>query len=257
MIHPTAIIEPGANVFSNVEIGAYSVIGKNVSIGSGTRVGSHSLITGKTSIGKNNNIFHHVSLGEEPQDKKYAGEETTLEIGDSNVIREFCSFNTGTVQDKAKTVVGDRNWIMAYVHIAHDCVVGDDSILANCTQLAGHVEIGDFAMLGGFSGIHQFCRIGAHALTGVGSVVLSDVPPYVTCSGDTAKPHGINAEGLKRRGFSRDAIKRIRDAYKVLYRASLPLTEARLEITRMANESSELNVLSEFLSSTSGRSIIR
>ena len=257
MIHPTAIIEPGANVFSNVEIGAYSVIGKNVSIGSGTRVGSHSLITGKTSIGKNNNIFHHVSLGEEPQDKKYAGEETTLEIGDSNVIREFCSFNTGTVQDKAKTVIGDRNWIMAYVHIAHDCVVGDDSILANCTQLAGHVEIGDFAMLGGFSGIHQFCRIGAHALTGVGSVVLSDVPPYVTCSGDTAKPHGINAEGLKRRGFSRDAIKRIRDAYKVLYRASLPLTEARLEITRMANESSELNVLSEFLSSTSGRSIIR
>ena len=257
MIHPTAIIEPGAKVFSNVEIGAYSVIGKDVSIGSGTRVGSHSLITGKTSIGKNNNIFHHVSLGEEPQDKKYAGEETTLEIGDSNVIREFCSFNTGTVQDKAKTVVGDRNWIMAYVHIAHDCVVGDDSILANCTQLAGHVEIGDFAMLGGFSGIHQFCRIGAHALTGVGSVVLSDVPPYVTCSGDAAKPHGINAEGLKRRGFSKDAIKRIRDAYKVLYRASLPLNEARLEITRMANESSELNVLSEFLSSTSGRSIIR
>ena len=257
MIHPTAIIEPGAKVFSNVEIGAYSVIGKNVSIGSGTRVGSHSLITGKTSIGKNNNIFHHVSLGEEPQDKKYAGEDTTLEIGDSNVIREFCSFNTGTVQDKAKTVVGDRNWIMAYVHIAHDCVVGDDSILANCTQLAGHVEIGDFAMLGGFSGIHQFCRIGAHALTGVGSVVLSDVPPYVTCSGDAAKPHGINAEGLKRRGFSKDAIKRIRDAYKVLYRASLSLNEARLEITRMANESSELNVLSEFLSSTSGRSIIR
>ena len=257
MIHPTAIIEPGAKVFSNVEIGAYSVIGKDVSIGSGTRVGSHSLITGKTSIGKNNNIFHHVSLGEEPQDKKYAGEETTLEIGDSNVIREFCSFNTGTVQDKAKTVVGDRNWIMAYVHIAHDCVVGDDSILANCTQLAGHVEIGDFAMLGGFSGIHQFCRIGAHALTGVGSVVLSDVPPYVTCSGDAAKPHGINAEGLKRRGFSKDAIKRIRDAYKVLYRASLSLNEARLEITRMANESSELNLLSEFLSSTSGRSIIR
>jgi UDP-N-acetylglucosamine acyltransferase len=257
MIHPTAIIEPGAKVFSNVEIGAYSVIGKNVSIGSGTRVGSHSLITGKTSIGKNNNIFHHVSLGEEPQDKKYAGEDTTLEIGDGNVIREFCSFNTGTVQDKAKTVVGDRNWIMAYVHIAHDCVVGDDSILANCTQLAGHVEIGDFAMLGGFSGIHQFCRVGAHALTGVGSVVLSDVPPYVTCSGDAAKPHGINAEGLKRRGFSKDAIKRIRDAYKVLYRVSLPLNEARLEITRMANEFPELSVLSEFLSSISGRSIIR
>jgi UDP-N-acetylglucosamine acyltransferase len=257
MIHPTAIIEPGASISENVEIGAYSIVGKNVSIGIGTRVGSHSLITGKTSIGKNNNIFHHVSLGEEPQDKKYSGEETSLEIGDNNVIREFCSFNTGTVQDKGKTVVGDRNWIMAYVHIAHDCLVGDDSILANCTQLAGHVEIGNFAMLGGFSGIHQFCRIGAHALTGVGSVVLSDVPPYVTCNGDAAKPHGINSEGLKRRGFTKDSIKLIRDAYKVLYRSSLPLNEARLEITRMANESSELTVLSEFLSSTSGRSIIR
>jgi len=195
--------------------------------------------------------------GRSHRTKKYSGEETSLEIGDNNVIREFCSFNTGTVQDKGKTVVGDRNWIMAYVHIAHDCLVGDDSILANCTQLAGHVEIGDFAMLGGFSGIHQFCRIGAHALTGVGSVVLSDVPPYVTCNGDAAKPHGINSEGLKRRGFTKDSIKLIRDAYKVLYRSSLPLNEARLEITRMAIESSELTVLSEFLSSTSGRSIIR
>ncbi|MBA4739972.1 MAG: acyl-ACP--UDP-N-acetylglucosamine O-acyltransferase [Burkholderiales bacterium] len=257
MIHQTAIVEPGAQISTDVEIGAYSLIGKNVSIGSGTRIGNHAVITGKTLIGRNNNIFHHVSLGEQPQDKKYAGEETTLEIGDENVIREFCSFNTGTTQDKAKTVVGNRNWIMAYVHIAHDCVVRDDVILANCTQLAGHVEVGDYAMLGGFSGVHQFCRIGSHALTGVGSVVLSDVPPYVTCSGDVAKPHGINAEGLKRRGFLRASIKMIRDAYKVLYRSSLSLNEARMEIDRMARESSELIVLSEFLSSTSGRSIIR
>lgn len=257
MIHQTAIVESGANISSDVEIGAYSIIGKHVSIGSGTRIGNHAVITGKTFIGKNNNIFHHVSLGEQPQDKKYAGEETSLEIGDDNVIREFCSFNAGTVQDKAKTVVGNRNWIMAYVHIAHDCIVQDDTILANCTQLAGHVEVGNFAMLGGFSGIHQFCRIGAHALTGVGSVVLSDVPPYVTCSGDVAKPHGINVEGLKRRGFLRDSIKVIRDAYKVLYRSSLTLNEARVEITRMAKESPDLTLLSEFLSSISGRSIIR
>lgn len=257
MIHKTAIVEPGAKIAEDVEIGAYSVIDKHVSIGSGTRIGNHSVITGKTVIGKNNRIFHHVSLGEQPQDKKYDGEETTLEIGDDNVIREFCSFNTGTIQDKVKTVVGDRNWIMAYVHIAHDCVVRDDTILANCTQLAGHVEVGDFAMLGGFSGIHQFCRIGAHALTGVGSVVLSDVPPYVTCSGDAAKPHGINAEGMKRRGYLPDQIKIIRDAYKVLYRSSLTLNDAKVEISRMAKESPDLIVLSEFLSSTSGRSIIR
>lgn len=257
MIHETSIIEPGANIADGVEIGPYTIVGKDVSIGEKTTIGAHSVITGRTLIGKNNRIFHHVSLGEQPQDKKYANEPTTLEIGNDNVIREFCTFNTGTVQDRARTTVGSRNWIMAYVHVAHDCIVGDDAILANCTQLAGHVEIGDFAMLGGFSGIHQFCRIGSHALTGVGSVVLSDVPPYVTCSGDAAKPHGINVEGLKRRGFSKEAIKAIRDAYKVLYRSSLSLKEARERLGELAKEFPIITELYDFLCSTSGRSIIR
>ncbi|MDA0238022.1 MAG: acyl-ACP--UDP-N-acetylglucosamine O-acyltransferase [Proteobacteria bacterium] len=257
MIHQTAVIDLGAQISADVEIGAYSIIGKSVSIGSGTRIGSHTVITGKTSIGAKNHIFHHVSLGEQPQDKKYAGEETALEIGDGNVIREFCTFNTGTVQDKGKTVIGSRNWIMAYVHVAHDCIVGDDVILANCTQLSGHVEIGDFAMLGGFTCIHQFCRVGAHALTGLGSVVLSDVPPYVTCNGNAAKPHGINAEGLKRRGFSRESIRTIREAYKVLYRSSLSLEEAKEEISHMVKDAPELTILSDFLSSNLSRSVIR
>ena len=257
MIHQTAINDPGAEIYADVDIGPYSIIGKNVSIGSGTRIGAHVVITGKTSIGANNHIFHHVSLGEQPQDKKYADEPTTLEIGDGNVIREFCTFNTGTVQDKGKTVVGNRNWVMAYVHIAHDCAVGDDVILANCTQLAGHVEIGDFAMLGGFTGIHQFCRVGAHALTGVGSVVLSDVPPYVTCNGNSAKPYGINAEGLKRRGFTGESIRTIRQAYKVLYRSSLSLEEAKEKISQMVKDASELAILSDFLSSGLSRGIIR
>ena len=257
MIHQTAIIDPGAQISADVEVGPYSIIGKSVSIGSGTRIGAHAVITGKTSIGENNHIYHHVSLGEQPQDKKYMDEETGLEIGDDNVIREFCSFNTGTVQDKGKTVVGNRNWVMAYVHVAHDCIVGDDVILANCTQLAGHVEVGDFAMLGGFTGVHQFCRVGAHALTGVGSVVLSDVPPYVTCNGDSAKPHGINAEGLKRRGFGQEAIRTIRQAYKVLYRSSLSLEEAKEKICHMAKDSSEVKIVWDFLSSNLSRSIIR
>ena len=188
---------------------------------------------------------------------KYKNQETYLEIGDRNTIREFCTINTGTVEGNKKTLIGNDNWIMAYVHVAHDCIVGDDVILANCTQLAGHVEIGDFAMLGGFSGIHQFCRIGPHALTGVGSVVLSDVPPYVTCSGDAAKPHGVNVEGLKRRGFSTEAIKAIRDAYKVLYRSSLSLKEARERLGELAKEFPIITELYDFLCSTSGRSIIR
>ena len=257
MIHQTAIVDPGAEIDADVDIGPYSIIGKDVSIGSGTRIGAHAVITGKTSIGANNHIFHHVSHGEQPQDKKYADEPTTLEIGDGNVIREFCTFNTGTVQDKGKTVVGNRNWVMAYVHIAHDCAVGDDVILANCTQLAGHVEIGDFAMLGGFTGIHQFCRVGAHALTGVGSVVLSDGPPYVTCNGNSAKPFGINAEGLKRRGFAGESIRTIRQAYKVLYRSSLSLEEAKEKISQMVKDASELAILSDFLSSSLSRGIIR
>lgn len=257
MIHETAIVDPRANLASDVRIGPYSIVGEHVEIGEGTTLGAHVVITGHTRIGRGNRIFNHVSLGEVPQDKKYAGEPTRLEIGNDNVIREFCTFNIGTAQDLGYTKLGDRNWVMAYVHMAHDSVVGNDAILANCTQLAGHVEIGDFAMLGGFTGVHQFCRVGAHAVTGVGSVVLADVPPFVTAMGNTAKPHGINSEGLKRRSFSSDTIAQIKRAYKILYRSGLKLEQARAAIAESEKTCPELKPLLEFLSSTSQRSIIR
>ncbi|HWQ39062.1 MAG TPA: acyl-ACP--UDP-N-acetylglucosamine O-acyltransferase [Burkholderiales bacterium] len=256
MIHPTAILHPAAVLGPGVEIGPYSIIGEHVQIGEGTRIGAHVVISGHTRIGRRNRIFHHVSLGEAPQDKKYAGEPTRLEIGDDNVIREFCTFNTGTAQDLGCTRVGNGNWIMSYVHVAHDCVVGDHTVFANCTQLAGHVEVEDYAILGGFTGVHQFCRIGAHAITGVGSVVLADVPPFVTAMGNTAQPHGINTEGLRRRGFSSDTIARLRKAYKTLYRSGLTLEEARQALALQAVECTEVRQLLEFLSK-SRRSIIR
>ena len=257
MIHETAIVHPDARIGSGVQIGPYSVVDEHVEIGEGTTVGAHAVVTGHTRIGRRNRILHHVSLGEVPQDKKYAGEQTRLEIGDDNVIREFCTFNIGTAQDLGYTRLGNRNWIMAYVHLAHDCEVGNDTILANCVQLAGHVNIGDFAILGGFTGVHQFCRVGAHAITGVGSVVLADVPPYVLAMGNTAQPHGVNAEGLKRRGFSAGAIKEIRNAYKSLYRSGLKLDEAREAIAQQATDCPELDVLAQFLATCSKRSIIR
>jgi UDP-N-acetylglucosamine acyltransferase len=256
-MHPTAIVHPAAKVADDVQIGPYSIVGEHVEIGEGTTLGAHVVISGRTRIGRRNRIFHHVSLGEVPQDKKYAGEPTLLKIGDDNVIREFCSFNIGTAQDLGYTQLGDRNWIMAYVHLAHDCVVGNDAILANCTQLAGHVEIGDFAMLGGFTGVHQFCRVGTHAVTGVGSVVLADVPPYVMAMGNSAKPHGINSEGLKRRKFSAEAIAEIKRAYKSLYRSGLTLDQAREAIDERVKACPDVGVLLDFLSSTSRRSIIR
>ncbi|UCH49136.1 MAG: acyl-ACP--UDP-N-acetylglucosamine O-acyltransferase [Betaproteobacteria bacterium] len=257
MIHETAIVHPSAKLAEDVQIGPYSVIGEHVEIGAGTSVGAHAVISGRTRIGRRNRIFHHVSLGEIPQDKKYAGEPTRLEIGDDNVIRECCTFNIGTAQDLGYTRLGDRNLIMAYVHLAHDCVVGNDTILANCVQLGGHVDIADFAILGGFTGVHQFCRIGAHAITGVSSVVLADVPPFITAMGNTAQPHGVNTEGLKRRGYSKDAIREIRRAYKTLYRSGLQLQEARDAIAQQAQNCPELALLSEFLATTSKRSIIR
>jgi UDP-N-acetylglucosamine acyltransferase len=256
MIHPTAIVHPGARLGSDVEVGPYTLIGEHVEIGEGTRVGAYVVITGHTRIGRGNRIFHHVSLGEAPQDKKYAGEPTRLEIGDNNVIREFCTFNTGTAHDLGCTRLGDGNWIMAYVHFAHDCVVGNNTVFANCTQLAGHVEVGDHAILGGFTGVHQFCRVGAHAITGVGSVVLADVPPYVTAMGNTARPHGINIEGLRRRGFSSETIARLRRAYKTLYKSGLTLEEARLALAAQASDCPEVAALLEFISG-SRRSIIR
>jgi UDP-N-acetylglucosamine acyltransferase len=256
MIHPSALVHSGAKLAADVEVGPYAIIGEHVEIATGTRVGSHTVISGHTRIGRNNRIFHHVVLGEIPQDKKYADEPTRLEIGDGNVIREFCAFHTGTVQDNGVTRLGDHNWVMAYVHLAHDCMVGNDIILANCAQLAGHVHVGDGAVVGGMTGVHQFCRIGAYAMTGAGSVVLADVPPYVMAMGNTAEPHGINAEGLRRRGFSAEAINAIKRAYKTLYKSGLSLEEAKKALREQAATMPELAVLVEFLES-SKRSIVR
>ena len=255
-IHPTALVAPGARLADDVEIGPYTIIGEHVEIGAGTTVGAHAVITGHTRIGTHNQIFHFVSLGEAPQDKKYAGEPTRLEIGDHNVIREFCTFNTGTVQDRGVTTIGNHNWIMAYVHIAHDCVVGDRTIFANNASLAGHAEIGDWAILGGFTGVHQFCRVGAHSFCGVGTVLLQDLPPFVTVSGNPAKPHGINSEGLRRRGFTADGIAAIKRAYRALYRSGLSLDEARLRVAEIAAEQPEVSSFAEFIAE-SGRGIVR
>ena len=255
-IHPTAIIDPSAQLDSSVEVGAYTVIGADVKIDAGTRILSHVSISGPTTIGKNNQIFQFSSLGEAPQDKKYKGEPTLLEIGDNNTIREFCTFNRGTVQDKGTTKIGNDNWIMAYVHIAHDCQIGNNTIFANNSSLAGHVDVYDYAILGGFTLIHQFCKIGSHVITAVGSVVFKDIPPYVTAAGYDAKPHGINSEGLKRRGFSADSILQIKRAYKTLYRNSLTLEEAKVELSAMQVQAPEIGLLTDFLN-VSTRGIVR
>ncbi|OFZ67965.1 MAG: acyl-[acyl-carrier-protein]--UDP-N-acetylglucosamine O-acyltransferase [Betaproteobacteria bacterium RBG_16_56_24] len=256
MIHPTAIIHPNAKLAGDVEVGAYSIIGEHVEIGAGTVIGAHVAINGRTRIGQHNRIFQFCSLGEIPQDKKYRNEPTRLEIGDHNTIREFCTFNIGTAQDVGVTRIGNHNWVMAYVHVAHDCQVGDHVILANCTQLAGHVEVGDHAILAGFTGVHQFVRIGAHIMTGVSTVLLQDVPPYVMASGNPCAPHGINSEGLKRRGFSTEAITAIKRAYKTLYRSGLSLEEAKAAIQSQAAEHAELQPLVDFLNA-SQRGIVR
>lgn len=255
-IHPTAIIDPKAELDSSVTVGAYSTIGAHVKVDADTRIASHVVLQGPTTIGKNNQIFQFSSLGEAPQDKKYCDEPTTLEIGDNNTIREFCTFNRGTIQDKGITKIGSDNWIMAYVHIAHDCTIGNNTILANNSSLAGHVDIHDYAILGGFTLIHQFCKVGAHVITAVGSVVFKDIPPYVTAAGYDAKPHGINSEGLKRRGFSPESIAQIKRAYKALYRNSLTLEEAKLTISDMQKECIEIALLTDFLK-ISTRGIVR
>ena len=256
MIDPTAIVHSGARIGDNVSIGPYSIIGEHVEIDAGTWIGPHVVINGHTRIGKDNKIFQFASLGEVPQDKKYNGEPTRLEIGDRNVIREFCTFNCGTIQDVGTTRIGNDNWIMAYVHVAHDCQVGNNTIFANNAQLAGHVLIGDYAILGGFTGVHQFCHVGAHSITAVGSVVLKDIPPYVTAAGNTAKPHGINSEGLKRRGFSAAALTNIKRAYKTLYRSGLTLDEARQVLAEQVQICPEIQLLLDFLAQSS-RGIIR
>lgn len=253
-IHSTAIIEAGAKIDASVEIGPYAVIGPHVEIGEGTTIGAHAVITGHTRIGRRNRIFQFVSLGEQPQDKKYAGEPTRLEIGDDNTIREFCTFNTGTAQDLGTTRVGNGNWVMAYVHIAHDCIVGNQTILANNATLGGHVEIGDYAILGGLTAVHQFCKIGAHVITGGGTIVYKDIPPFVMASGAPAQPHGLNAEGLKRRGFSAEALATLKRAYKTIYRESLTLQEALAKLDQ--ETAPEVAQLAAFLRSA-GRGIIR
>lgn len=256
MRHPTALIHPNAQLADDVEVGAFSIIGEHVEIGAGTWIGPHVVIEGHTRIGKNNRIFQFNSIGAIPQDKKFAGEPTRLEIGDNNTIREYCTFNLGTIQDGGVTRIGNDNWIMAYVHIAHDCQVGNHTIMANAVNLGGHVHVGDWAFLGGLSGVHQFVRIGAHAMTGFQTRLSQDLPPYITAADNPAVAHGINSEGLKRRGFSSDSIMAIKRAYKTLYRSGLSFDEAKTTIAAQVGEHPELIILAEFLA-LADRGIVR
>jgi UDP-N-acetylglucosamine acyltransferase len=255
-IHPTAIIHPNARLADDVQVGAYSIIGEHVEIGAGTTIASHVVIEGHTRIGKNNRIFQFASLGSMPQDKKYAGEPTRLEIGDNNLIRECCTLNTGTVQDAGVTRVGSNNWILSYTHIAHDCQIGSNIVMSNSVQLAGHVHVDDYATLGAFVGAHQFCKVGAYAMVGAGSLLFQDLPPYLMVGGNPAAPHGINSEGLKRRGFSSEAIMSIKRAYKTLYRSGLSLEQAKQEINAQAAETPELKLFTDFIA-RSTRGILR
>ncbi len=255
-IHATAIVEAGARLAEDVEVGAYSTIGPQVSVGPGTRIGPHAVIVGDTSIGARNRIFQFTSIGEIPQDRKYGGEPTRLAIGDDNVIREFVTIHAGTAQDRGVTSIGNANWLLAYVHIAHDCVVGNNTTFSNNAQLAGHVVIDDWVVMGGFTGVHQFCRIGAHAMIAAGAIVLQDVPPFVTVAGYPAAPRGTNNEGLRRRGFSTSDIATVRRAYKTLYREGLSLDDARAALVERARNEPVLAPLVSFLEQT-GRGIVR
>ena len=246
-IHPQAIVDPDARLADNVTVGPWSYIGPGVEIGEGTEVMSHVVIKGPTVIGSGNRIFQFSSIGEECQDKKYNGEPTTLVIGDNNVIRENCTIHRGTVQDRGETRIGDNNLLMAYVHVAHDCVVGNDTILANCATLAGHVTVGDHAILGGGTMVHQFCHIGMHSMSAGGSIVLKDIPAYVMASGQSARPHGMNVEGLKRRGFSKDSLLILRRAYKVIYRQGLTREQALEELQNAYGDVPEVQPLIESL----------
>lgn len=252
MIHPSAIIDPKAVIADDVKIGPYTVIGPEVEIGSGCEIASHVVINGPTKIGRNNRIFQFASIGEEPQDKKFHGEDTLLEIGDNNLIRESVTINRGTVQGGGITRVGSNNWIMAYVHIAHDCIVGNDNIFANNASLAGHVLIDDYVILGGFTLVSQFNYLGSHSFSAMGSVISRNVPPYVLVSGHMARPVGVNVEGLRRRQFSDKQIKNIRQAYKVLYRSGLRMEEAEQKLKAIEQEDRELDVMLDFLEKQEG-----
>ena len=238
-VHPTAIVAPGAELADDVAIGAYAVVGAEVRIGAGTTIGPHCVIEGRTTIGRDNRIFQFCSLGAVPQDKKYRGEPTRLEIGDRNTIREFCTFNIGTAQDVGVTRIGDDNWIMAYVHIAHDCQVGSQTILANNATLAGHVHLGDWAFVGGLTGIHQFVKIGAHAMAGFASAVTQDVPPFMLVDGNPLAVRGFNAEGLRRRGFGAERIAAVKQMHRLIYRSGKTLEQARADIQALADATPE------------------
>lgn len=256
MIHETAIIHPTARIAKNVEIGPWTFIGEEVEIGEGTWIGPHVVIRGPTKIGKENKIFQFASIGEMPQDKKFRGEKTLLEIGDRNVIRECCTFNRGTAQDKSVTKIGNDNLFMAYVHIAHDCIVGNETIFANNASLAGHVIVDDFAILSGFSGVFQSCRVGVHSFISMGSLIDKDVPPFVKVAGTQAKPFGLNTVGMKRRGFTEEQMLVLRRAYKVIYRKGLTVKSALEELQPMTAECPEVKLFIDFIQS-SERGIIR
>ena len=259
-IHPTAIVDPSAQLADGVQVGPFCVVGPNVSVGEGTVFGPHCVVDGHTRIGSHNTFYRFCSVGGMPQDKKYAGEATSLEIGDRNMFREYVTLNTGTVQDVGVTRIGSDNWVMAYVHVAHDCQVGNQTILANGVQMGGHVHIGDWAIVGGLAAIHQFGKVGPHAMVGGSSAVHMDVPPYVMSSGNPCVPVGINAEGLKRRGFSPEAVAAVRDAYKSLYRRGLSLEQAKEQMRDRQQSDAEakdpLQVMLDFLAA-SNRGIIR
>lgn len=262
LIHPTAVIDSNAQIDSSASVGPYTVVGPHVRIGPRTTIGAHCVIDGHTTIGADNQIFHLNSIGAIPQDKKYAGEPCALQIGDRNAIREFCTINIGSPGDQGVTRIGNDNWIMAYVHVAHDCLLGNHIIIANSTQLAGHVHIGDWVILGGFTGVHQFVRVGAHSFTAIASVLVADLPPFVMCQGQPAEARSMNFEGLRRRGFSADRISKVKAMFKVLYRSSLTLEEAKTRIAELAQKHTEsvpdVEMMLSFLAHTSAqRGIVR
>jgi len=256
VIDSHALVSPQARLASDVSVGPFSIIGPDVEIGPRTVVGPHVVINGPTRIGADNRFFQFASIGDAPQDKKYRGEPTRLEIGDRNVFRESCTVNRGTTHDKGVTRIGNDNLLMAYAHVAHDCIVGDNVIFANCAALGGHVEIGDWVILGGLTAVHQFTKIGAHAFLAGGAIVTRDVPPYVMVAGNPAQPHAVNAEGLKRRGFDEEQVRNIRDAYRILYRSDLRLAEALERLQPVAEARSEIRAFVEFIG-RSTRSIVR
>lgn len=256
LIHETAIVSADAELADGVKVGAYSIVEGGVSIGADTEIGPHCVVRRNTRLGERNHVYQFCSIGEDPQDKKYAGEETYLEVGDGNTIREYCTLNRGTSQDEGVTRVGDNNWIMAYVHIAHDCLVGNECIFANNVTLAGHVKVADYVIWGGFSGAHQFARVGAHAFIANNAGVSRDVPPYIMAAGQPAAPRGLNLEGLRRRGFDTDQVRNIKDAFRILYRSGLRLEEAREKIDALGEGNPEVAVFADFLKH-SERSIVR